>query len=100
MKSLGLMEKHKNDTDFRLRMKKLAALDFVPVADVVATFGSHAIQFLQDELPLLSYFERTWIEAPVTGNRRLDPEFSLQKWKALDRASTGSALISCQHPTV
>ena len=40
VKSLGLMEKYKNDTDFRLRVKKLAALPFVPVADVVATFES------------------------------------------------------------
>ena len=32
VKSLGLMEKYKNDTDFRLRVKKLAALAFVPVA--------------------------------------------------------------------
>ena len=54
VKSLGLMEKYKNNTDFRLRVKKLAAPAFVSVADDVATFESHAIHFLQDELPLLS----------------------------------------------
>ena len=115
VKSLGPMEMYKNETYFRLKMNKLAALAFVPFADVVATFESHAIQFLQDELPLLSYVERTWVGAPVAGIRRLGPKFPMQMWNVLDRASTGStrttnaleayhhsfnARISCQHPTI
>ena len=88
---------------------------FLPVADVVSTYESIATQFLQDELPLLLYFEKTWIGTPVAGNRRLNPEFPLQMWNVLDRASTGStrttnaleafhhsfnSLISCQHPSI
>ena len=53
-------------------------------------FESLAIQFLQDELPLLSYVEKTWIGAPVAGYRRLDPDFPLQIWNFLNKASTGS----------
>ena len=57
VKSLGLMQKYKDDTDFRIRVKKLAALAFIPVADVIPTFESLSTHFLQDELPLLAYFE-------------------------------------------
>ena len=81
---------------------------------MIPTFESLATTFLQDELPLLSYFESTWIGQPV-GGRRLAPTFPHHMWNVLDRASTGStrttnsleafhhtfnALISCQHPTV
>ena len=103
VKSLG-------DTDFRIRVKKLAALAFIPVVDVIPAFESLSTHFLQDELPLLAYFEKTWI---VT--RRLTPDFPIQMWNALERSAAGStrttnaleayhyafnALISCQHPSV
>ena len=52
------MGKYKVGTDFCIRVKKLAALAFVPLADVVPTFKSVATPFLQDGLPLLSYFEK------------------------------------------
>ena len=58
---------------FRIRAKKLTALAFIPVADVILTFESVATQFLQDERPLLSYFEKTWTGAPVAGNWHLAP---------------------------
>ena len=114
VKQLGLTRKYKGDLDFRIRVKKLAALAFIPVADVIPTFESLATTFLNDELPLLSYFEATWIGQSVAG-RRLPPIFSLHMWNVLDRASTGSnrttnsleafhhtfnSLISCQHPTI
>ena len=52
VKILGLMQKYKDDTDFRIRVKKLAALAFIPVADVIPAFESLSTHFLQDELPL------------------------------------------------
>ena len=99
---------------FKLRVKKLAALAFVPVSDVVACFESLAITFLADELTLLAYFEETWIGQSVRG-RRLPPTFPDHMWNVLDRSAAGStrttnsleafhytfnSILSCQHPTV
>ena len=55
------MPKYRQDDAFKLRVKKLAALAFVRVSDLVATFESLPTSFLNDELPLLAYFENTWI---------------------------------------
>ena len=114
VKKLGLMAKYEQDYDFRIRVKKLAALAFVSVADVVGAFESLATTFLDDELRLLSYFEATWIGAPA-GGRRLPPMFPLHMWNLLDRASTGStrtanaleafhhtfnSLLDCHKPTI
>ena len=40
VKSLSLMQKYKDDTNFRIRVKQLAALAFIPVADVIPAFES------------------------------------------------------------
>ena len=114
VKEHGLMTKYRDDPDFKLRVKKLAALAFVPVSDLVGVFESLATTFLQDELPLLHYFEKTWIGASV-GGRRLPPTYPHHMWNVLNRAASGStrttnaleafhhtfnSLLSCQHPTV
>ena len=65
VKDLGLIGKCKVNTEFRFRLKKVDALACILVADVVPTFESVATQFLQDEVPLFSYFEKTWIGAHV-----------------------------------
>ena len=103
MNDLRMLGKYKVDTD-RTRVKKLAALAFIPVADVVPSFESVAIRFLHDKLPFLSYFEKNWIGAPVAGNRRLALNYSLHMWNVLDRSSTvitGSiqnvVLEACRH---
>ena len=113
VKQLGLIRKYSEDFDFKIRVKKLAALAFLPVADVIPVFESLETTFLNDELHILSYFEKTWIGAPA-GGRRLPPKFSLHMWNVHDRSSTGStrttnsleafhhsfnSLISCQHPS-
>ena len=41
-----LLQNYKDDTDFRIRVKKLAALAFIPDADVTPTFESLSAQFL------------------------------------------------------
>ena len=56
------MQKYKDCTDFRIRVKKLAALAFIPVADVVPAFESLSTHFLQDELPLLAYLRKHGLE--------------------------------------
>ena len=61
VKRLGLMPKYQTDGDFKLRVKMLAAVAVVPVYAVVATLKSLATAFFNNELPLFSYFEPTWI---------------------------------------
>ena len=116
VKQLGLTVKYTDNVAFRIRVncKVPRCTGFLPVTDVIPAFESLAITFLNDELPLLSSFETTWIEQPA-GGRRLAPTFPHQMWNVSDRASTGStrttnsleafhhtfnALVSCQHPTV
>ena len=65
VKELGLMTKYQNDPDFKLRVKKLAALAFLPLADVIDAFEVLADTFEDDELLLLGYFEPTWIGVTV-----------------------------------
>ena len=116
VKRFGLMTKYQMDDEFKLRVKMLAALAFVPVSDVISTYESLAVTFLDDELPLLSYFELAWIGQEVGGTgRRLPPMFSHHMWNVLDRADSGStrttnalesfhhsfnSLLSCALPTV
>ena len=91
-----------------------AALAFIPLNDIIPTFEQLAEEFLEDELELLAYFEKTWIGAAV-GRRRLQPMFPHSMWNVLGRHFNGSsrttnslesyhhsfnALISCQHPTI
>ena len=101
MKRLGLMTKYLTDDDFKLRVKMLSALAFVPVSDVVANFESLATTFLNDELPLLGYFESTWIGQSV-GGRRLPPMFSHHMWNVLDELELGlqGKLMPLNHSTI
>ena len=89
VKELGLSPKYRADDPNKLRVKKLAALAFVPVADVVACFQSLATIFLAEELPLLAYFEGTWIVQSV-GGWRPSSTFPHHMWNVLDRSAAGS----------
>lgn len=116
VKKLGLSAKYQADIDFKLRVKKLAALAFLPVADVVAAYEALADEFEDDELPLLAYFEPTWIGSPVgRRGRRTPPIFPLSMWNVVGRHFTGTtrttnalesfhhainSLLTCKHPTI
>ena len=51
------MTKYQTDPDFKLWVKKLAALAFLPLADVIDAFEVLADTFEDDELPLLGYLD-------------------------------------------
>ena len=55
------MLKYREDDAFKLQAEQLAALAFIRVSDLVATFESLPNSFLNDELRLLAYFENMWI---------------------------------------
>lgn len=57
----GMATKYREDESFRLNVKKLIALAFVPVGDVIKAFDIVAELFDDDADDLLNYFEKTWV---------------------------------------
>ena len=81
-----------------------AALAFLPLADVIDAFEVLADTFEDDELPLLGYFEPTWIGVTVgrRSGRQTAPIFPLAMWNVHGRhfmgtTRTTNALESFHH---
>ena len=81
------MPKYRQDDAFKLRVKKLAALTFIPVSDLVATFDSLSTSFLNDELRLLA--SPTTYGTSVT-DQALDPHEQRMPLKLFTTPSTPS----------
>ena len=64
VESKELITKCNQDECFRLNVKKLIALAFVPLDDVTTAFQLVADQFDEDADDLLGDFEKTWIGEP------------------------------------
>lgn len=62
--------KYQEDEHFRLNVKMLIGLAFLPLADVVTGFDLVAGEFDDDADDLLDYFERTWIGEPRRRGKR------------------------------
>ena len=58
---LGLQNKYTIDENFRINVKKLMGLAYVPVLDVIKAYSSIATDFDVEENDLLNYFERVWV---------------------------------------
>ena len=87
----GLKIKYVNDKAFRLRVKSLYCLAFLPVALIVEFFEALSNQFTDDEMALVDYFERTYIGAnkPRT-NERWKPMYDHSFWNMHDRSNLGA----------
>ena len=91
VKQLGLMNKYRSDADFKMRIKKLAALAFIPL--VCQLNEELRDRFEDDELPVITYFE---FESKWTGNgigrwgRRSLPNFPLKMWNVVGRHEQGT----------
>ncbi|CAF2061216.1 unnamed protein product [Rotaria magnacalcarata] len=82
----GLATKYRQDECFRLKLKKLIALAFVPLDEVTTAFDLIADQFNDDADDLLEYFEKTWIGEPKRrGTGRKKPLFDHKLWNIHDR---------------
>ena len=85
------MAKYQDDYDFRFRVKKLSALAFIPVEDLITVYEALADTFEEDELELISYFEVTWIGGEVGQRQRRTPAtFPAAMWNVVGRHYTGS----------
>lgn len=90
IQSEGLKQRYETDADFALKMRLLAAIAFVPTADVVRAF-----EMLCDEnilppeaQPVMDYFEDTWIGRPHRRRRR-PPLFSHDMWNCVEGVRLG-----------
>ncbi|CAF1345379.1 unnamed protein product [Rotaria sordida] len=82
----GLVTKYREDEYFRLNVKKLITLAFVPVDEITTGFDLIANQFDDDADDLLDYFEKTWIREPKRrGTGRKKPKFDHKLWNIHDR---------------
>ncbi|CAF2977509.1 unnamed protein product [Rotaria sp. Silwood2] len=82
----GLTTKYNEDEYFRLNLKKLIALAFVPLDQVITGFDLIYDQFDDDADDLLDYFEKTWIgEKRRRGTGRKKPQFDHKLWNVYDR---------------
>ena len=61
----GLSNKYQEDETFRFNVKKLIALAFLPLSDVVTGFDLVAAVFDDDADDFIDYFEKTWIGEPT-----------------------------------
>jgi hypothetical protein len=56
-----LSKEYQEDENFRLSIRKILSLPFVPVEDVVEAFHSIEGDFEDDAESLIQYFEKTWV---------------------------------------
>ncbi|CAF3408991.1 unnamed protein product [Rotaria socialis] len=87
VQSKGLSAKYQEDENFRLNVKMLIGLAFLPLSDVITGFDLVAGEFNDDDADdLLDYFERTWIGEPKRrGVGRKKPQFDIPLWNVYDR---------------
>jgi hypothetical protein len=116
----GMQEKYRNDPDFALQIRHLAALAYVPEAEVMTSFENlldsqyytENERFLQ---PLIDYFEDTWIGRMDRRNKRRQPLFPISLWNCHEAAKSGlprtnnsvegwhrgfNQLLGSSHPTI
>ncbi|CAF1091814.1 unnamed protein product [Rotaria sordida] len=83
---LGLQKKYIDDDKFRINVKKLMSLAFVPVNDVIKGYSLIINDFDAEDYDLLNYFERVWVgQKKGRGSRRGKPKFSIQLWNIYER---------------
>lgn len=102
VQSKGLATKYQEDEIFRLNVKRLIALAFLPLANVATGFDLVTGEFDDDADDLLDYFEKTWIGEPkrrgkkfiinfltshlfLKGIGRKKPQFEHTLWNIYDR---------------
>ena len=76
---LGLQQDYENNQIFRLHVRMMMALAFVPVADTLAAFTALCNICGQLEQPLLDYFETNYV-GELRRGRRNPPLFAHEMW--------------------
>ncbi|XP_029645758.1 uncharacterized protein LOC115219713 [Octopus sinensis] len=85
--AFDLKEKYNTDAHFSLSIRMLLALAFVPTEQVYDAFGALVDEavYPPEALPVVDYFEDTWLGRPCIRNGRRPPIFDLKMWSCFDR---------------
>ena len=75
----GLQQQYYTDQVFRNNVRMIAALAFVPMADILQSFDDLSRQCVGNEQVILDYFETNYIGEFRRGRRR-DPRFPHNLW--------------------
>ena len=89
VQQIGLSGKYQVDEDFRLRVKTLSALAFLPLEEIVEGYELIEQRFPDDEQEFLAYFESTYIGRRIPAGRRR-PLFEHHLWSVEHRMTLGS----------
>lgn len=88
----GLTTNYTRDKTFALEIKKLSALAFVPLKDVIPAY-EYLLEtpFFNQQIleAFLTYFKVTWIGAIYRGNKRRDPMFAITIWNQSSNIAKG-----------
>ena len=89
VQKIGFTRKYMDDDEFRLNVKKMICLAFVPVDDVIFAFEALRKEDHSEKFQSLSdYFEDTYIGA-CRGNRRVKSKFDIADWNACNWVPRG-----------
>ena len=114
MQQIGLQIRYQNDPEFALLLRHIPDLAFIPIQHLIEAFETLEEVMPDEMLPLLDYFERTYIGRRLRARRR-DPPYSHDFWNVHVRVSNGDArtnykveghhnlinkMLSMQHPTI
>lgn len=114
VQDLNLTDSYRDDENFRMHVKMLLALSFVPVADVINAFEQLTDECPDEFQPLVDYWEDNYI-GRKRRTHRANPRFSLTIWNVYDRVvndlpRTNNSVeawhrcfqqtLDCQHPSV
>ena len=80
----GLLGRYTNDNNFRMNIKMISAIAFLPTNDVIAAFTDLSNHCGNDEQVVLDYFETNYIGEQRRG-RRLRPRFAHDMWNVHGR---------------
>ena len=85
VQSLDLQERYQSDAECALQVRIVAALAFVPVADVVNSFEELQDKVQSHSTPVLDYFEDNYIGIKLR-RARANPPFAHAVWNVHERA--------------
>jgi hypothetical protein len=114
VQELGLSQLYHDNEEFRIAVKMMLALSFVPANDVVASFDDLVEASQEEIVPLADYWEDTYI-GRRRRNRRANPRFAVEMWNVHDRVNenlprTNNSVeawhrafqqtVDCNHPSI
>ena len=96
IQSLGLQVRYKDDEDFAHKVRMLAALAFVPEADVIDAFEAVSEDFPLDAQAVIDYFEDTYIGRLRPGGHRRAPLFDMELWNMYNQTIDDLPSVTCK----